>query len=342
MSQPMALRDRKASEISRRAFVHRLALATATSVTLPQRAETPANGNARRRVRFGLITDIHPDMLPDGLQRVQAFVRAMTEARVDFIIQLGDFVWPKPSNQGFLDAWNQFAGPRYHVLGNHDMDDGYTREQTVAFIGMPAMHYTFDAGPALGIVLDGNEPGGKRKGYKRFMGDDQLRWLVTQLDQSKKPCLLFIHQPFDMEHDDALENAAEVRAAVEAAERRRPGKVVSVFSGHFHLDYTRVVNGIRYFEMNSAAYWWLSNEKARREVYSREVHEKFRWASRVAPYKDPLWAVVSLDLDQGEMVIEGKRSEWIGPDPWARGETTDRPKESLHPWQSDYRLKLPS
>ena len=115
--------------------------------------------------------------------------------------------------------------------------------------------------------------------------------------------------------------------------------MLGVFSGHFHLDYARVVNGIRYFEMNSAAYWWLNNKEARREVYSPEVHKAYRWASSVAPYRDPLWAVVTLDLDRGELAIERKRSDWIGPDPWARGETTDRPREPLHPWVSSHQVK---
>jgi hypothetical protein len=325
------------SHPTRREFVRRI---TVGSAALAHWIANPALAASSRRVRFGLIADIHPDVLPDGLARVQAFVKAMTEARVDFILQLGDFVWPKPSNQVFLDAWNQYAGLRYHVLGNHDMDDGYSREQTVAFVGMPAMHYTFPAGPALGVVLDGNEPGGTRRGYKRFMGPTQLAWLASELARSTRPCLIFIHQPFDFDHDDALENAAEVRAVLERAEKARPGTVLAVFSGHFHLDYTRVVNGIRYFQINSAAYWWLNNEAAKRDVYSAEVHKAYRWASHVAPYRDPLWAVVTLDLDRGELVIEGRRSEWLGPDPWARGETTDRPKESLHPWISDHRVPM--
>lgn len=330
-SQPTLFRP------TRREFVRRI---TVGSAALAHWITHPALAASSRRVRFGLIADIHPDVLPDGLARVQAFVKAMTEARVDFILQLGDFVWPKPSNQVFLDAWNQYAGPRYHVLGNHDMDDGYSREQTVAFVGMPAMHYTFPAGPALGVVLDGNEPGGTRRGYKRFMGPTQLAWLASQLARSTQPCLIFIHQPFDLDHDDALENAAEVRAVLERAEKARPGTVLAVFSGHFHLDYTRVVNGIRYFQINSAAYWWLNNEAAKREVYPPDVHKAYRWASHVAPYRDPLWAVVTLDLDRGELVIEGRRSEWLGPDPWTRGETTDRPKESLHPWISDHRVPM--
>jgi 3',5'-cyclic AMP phosphodiesterase CpdA len=240
-----------------------------------------AQGRTSGRVRFGVISDIHPDMLPDGLERVHAFVAAMEAARVDFILQLGDFCWPAPSNRPYLQAWNAYRGPAYHVLGNHDMDDGHTREQTVAFCGMPGLHYTFTAGPVRGLVLDGNEPGGKASGYRRFIGPEQLTWLERELNQGDRPSLLFIHQPFDADHPDCLENSAAVRGVVERAEETHPGSVVAVFSGHLHLDFER-----------------------------------------------------------GELVIEGRRTEWVGPDPWVRGETTDRPREHLHPWISDRRLKL--
>lgn len=46
----------------------------------------------------------------------------MQEAKVDLILQLGDFCVPAPRNQPFLDASNRLDGPRFHVFGNHDMD----------------------------------------------------------------------------------------------------------------------------------------------------------------------------------------------------------------------------
>jgi hypothetical protein len=68
-----------APRLSRRGFVHRVALAsTALSGVIPASAVVGGGGG---RVRFGLIADIHPDVLPDGLERVQAFVKAMTEAK---------------------------------------------------------------------------------------------------------------------------------------------------------------------------------------------------------------------------------------------------------------------
>ena len=321
----------------RRQFLRRVALAPAWAPILARGADRLKGSG---KVRFGLIADIHPDMLPDGLDRVRAFVSAMEKERVDFIVQLGDFCWPAPRNRPYLEAWQAYRGRSFHVLGNHDMDEGYTREQTVAYCGMPGMHYAFDAGPARGLVLDANEPGGKASGYKRFVGAAQLAWLERELATTDRPVLVFVHQPFDDDQPDYVENAPAVRAVVERAEKNRPGTIVAVFSGHLHLDYARIVNGVRYVEINSSAYWWLNNPAARRETYPHEVHEKFRYLTHVAAYRGPLWSIVNLDFDRGDLVIEGTRSEWVGPDPWARGETTDRPREHLHPWISDRRFLL--
>jgi 3',5'-cyclic-AMP phosphodiesterase len=74
---------------------------------------------AARRLKFGLISDVRQDVMPDGLDRIRAFVAARKKAEADFILQLGNFCRPHPRNAAFMAAWNEFGGPRYHVLGNH-------------------------------------------------------------------------------------------------------------------------------------------------------------------------------------------------------------------------------
>ena len=323
--------------VTRRQFLRHLSIAPAALAGV---AQAVGEDRPSRRVRFGLIADIHPDVMPDGLERVRAFVTAMERAKVDFILQLGDFCWPAPRNQPFLEAWNQFRGPRFHVLGNHDMDDGYTREQTVAFYGMPDKHYVFSAGPVRGIVLDGNEPGGKATGYRRFIAAEQLAWLERELAQADRPAVVFIHQPFDADNEGCLENSAAVRAVLERAEQRRPDSVVAVFGGHLHLDYARVVNDVRYIQINSASYWWLNNPDARRQTYPPAVHQAHPYLTHVAAYRDPLWALVTLDFERAELVLKGRRTRWVGPDPWTRGEQTPWPREHLHPSISTRRVKL--
>ena len=324
--------------LSRRAALTRiLAFAGATVIRLPVRAAagTPVT-------RFGVISDVHQDVMPDGVERIRAFVAAMTEARAVFVLQLGDFCQPKPANRDFLAAWNTFAGPRYHVLGNHDMDGGFSREQTAAYYGMPARHYTFAGGGFLGIVLDGNDSGGKQKGYKRYVAADQRAWLERTLAEATDPAVVFIHQPLD--DAQGVENAAEVRALLQAAEQRRAGSVLAVFSGHLHQDYLREVDGLSYAQINSASYYWVDGAGKSTAYFPPEVHQRHSSLQYVAAYRDPLWALVEVDRAAGEIRVQGRRTEWVGPPAPERARMADTvPNRAfIQPSVSDRRIKLPA
>ena len=238
--------------------------------------------------RFGVITDVHQDIMPDGVDRIRAFVAAMTEAKAEFIIQLGDFCQPTDANRVFLAAWNAFPGPRYHVLGNHDMDGGVTREQTAAFYGMPGLHYAFDSGPFVGVVLDGNEPGGKADGYRRYIGPRQLAWLEKTLMTATKPAILFVHQP--IHGDRGVENSSEVMTLVRKVEAARPGRVVATFAGHLHEDclYTFAGLTMNAVDVNSASYYWLGEAGRSLDYFPPELHERYPALRDVAAYKEPL------------------------------------------------------
>ena len=98
---------------------------------------------------FGLITDVHyadaaasgSRVYRDGLLKVRAATEAFTAAGVDFLVELGDFKDTDAGRcggrapdagctnltLGFLDRIEAavaagYGGPRYHVLGNHDVD----------------------------------------------------------------------------------------------------------------------------------------------------------------------------------------------------------------------------
>lgn len=301
---------------------------------LPALARAAAGGG----VRFGVITDVHQDIMHDAVERVTAFVEAMVAAKVDFIVQLGDFCIPAEKNREFLAAWNRFPGPRWHVLGNHDMDGGKKREEAVAFLGMPSRYYHFDAGGVRFVVLDGNDRGGRAKGYARFIAEDQLRWLDETLAAAGLPVILLIHQPLD--NDGGVENHAAVRTILEKSRAGQPG-VVAVLSGHLHQDYLRTLNGIAHLQINSASYVWLC-EKGRQQVYDEAIHKSHPHLQSVAPYRDPLWAVVTVDAAAKTLTLTGRSTAWVGPDPWQRGaEEKSHPKAVCRPAITDRRVPEP-
>jgi len=324
--------------LSRRSFLGGAALGTAGLFFDLPSLGGPSGGGGDA-LRFGLIADVHQDVMHDAPRRVELFVRALEKAGADFVCELGDFCQPHARNRNFFDRWARFDGPRHHALGNHDMDGGYSREETVAYYGMPALHYSFDFKGVHCIVLDGNDPGGQAPGYKRYIGESQAKWLALDLARTERPVLVFSHQPLD--HAGGIENGAASRKILEAAnDKEEKQKVLACFSGHLHQDYARRVKGIVYVQINSASYLWLAKKFAHKS-YDDSIHEAHPWIERTAPYEDPLWALVTVDLHRGVLTIRGRRTEWVGPDPWALGAGSEEcDPRYVGPRISDWRIPL--
>jgi len=287
-------------------------------------------------IRFGVCADVHKDVMHDADQRLDVFVDRMNQRKVDFIIQLGDFCRPYAHNNGFMEVWNSFDGPRYHVLGNHDTDGGFTREQTVAYWKMPAKYYAFDKGGFHFIALDGNDKTDPpQSGYARYIGAEQQQWLRRELENTTLPTVVFSHQ--SLEDPGGIANGEAIRRILEEANQAAGRKkVVACFSGHHHIDYSREINGIHYIQINSMSYFWVGGDY-QHVRYSKEIDRDYPWIKYTVPYKDPLFALVTLGSD-GTIQIEGTQSEWVGPSPWDIGYPADR-KDRIVPHISTRRLE---
>jgi predicted phosphodiesterase len=325
--------------MKRRQFIKRVG-ATGASVALtswPVWAQ-----NSKEPLRFGVITDVHKDIMHDANERLTAFIQAMNEAKVDFIVQLGDFCVPKEANQSFLDIWNGFQGPRYHVLGNHDTDGGFSRGQTVAWWKMPSRYYAFEQSGIKFIVLDGNDrPENHAGGYPRFIAEDQQQWLSAELEETDLPVIVFVHQSLEREDNGGVQNGGEVREILEKA-NARAGKrqVIACFSGHHHRDYVRTIHDISYPQINSASYFWVGGD-FQHIRYSEQVDEEHPYIKYTVPYKEPLFGIVTIDRVQGTMSMQGRRSSFVGPSPWDLGQ--DRAywdADTLTADVSDWSLKV--
>lgn len=265
-------------------------------------------------IRFGLCADVHKDIMHDADVRLKAFVDRMNDEKVDFVMQLGDFCRPSDYNQSFLDVFDQFEGPRYHVLGNHDMDGGFTREQTLKYWGAKDKYFSFDMGDYHFVVLDGNDKRqGAPSGYPRYMGKEQSEWLKSDLSKTDLPTFVFSHQGIGP--SGGIENNLAIRTIFEDANAEAGfRKVVACFSGHSHVDDYTANKGIYYIQINSMSNQWVGGN-FKRARFSKEIEEKFPWVRYTAPYKDALYAIVTLH-GNGTIEIEGVQSEWISPSPF--------------------------
>jgi predicted phosphodiesterase len=236
-------------------------------------------------VKFAVIADIHQGYLNDVNERLQVFLnKVKREEQLDFIIQLGDFILnPKHAqSRTFLDLWNTFDGPKYHVLGNHDLDRA-DKAQVRAFWGMPADYYSFDLKGFRFIVLDGNhiktgpddyrdyEHGNcyahKARGY---FGPQQLQWFKNHVDETDLHVVSFSHQRLSHRAD-----GPDMRKAIEHANAKAGfGKFILSLNGHGHSDLSELVNQVPYVEIPTAAH---------------------KWEGKAIPYTTVRFAIVTLD-----------------------------------------------
>jgi len=227
-----------------------------------------------QQVTFGMVTDLHYADIPDNGARVyrQSLVKlhecvdTMNKYKVDFLIELGDFKdMSQPPDEsltlGYLqqveNVFSTFKGKRYHVLGNHDVDCiSKAQFQSVTHnsgISSEKSYYSFNAGGFHFVVLDANyDSTGMDFDHGHFEWGDpnapqkELVWLKEDLNKSKDPVIVFIHQLLDGTRPYQVKNAQQVRATLENS-----GKVKCVFQGHYHEGNFSEINGIHYYTLRS-------------------------------------------------------------------------------------------
>ena len=307
------------------------------------------------KIKFGVFADLHVDIMHDTQKRLEVFLDSCREADVDFIIQLGDFCYPdkdrkcvcapekRPINienasnvktyadkDKILELFNCFEKPSYHVLGNHDCDM-CSKKQIWEYYGVDYNHYySFDMGGIHFVALDPNyyildgechsfENGGyfdeayRPERILPIIPPEQLEWLKKDLSETKFPTVLFSHQGLTESLKFDILNSKELKEILINA----PSGVIAAFNGHDHIDYETKEDGIWFININSMSCQWLDVDFIVHERYTKEIDEKYPNIKYTAPYKDSLFAIVT--IDESGIDIKGVESEFVGIDPKDQG-----------------------
>ncbi len=298
--------------LDRRSFIKSTVL-TSFSLALPSSILKLWAGQTEN-LRLGLITDLHRDIIHDTDLRLQTFLKEVNRVEVHAKIQLGDFAIPKPANTSFIAAFNQGNIPAYHVLGNHDMDEGYSKEQATQAFGMPSAYYAKVIQGVRILVLDGNDPGSPttKGGYASYIGKEQQDWLNQQLEDSKEPVIVISHQPIAGIY--TIDNAVEIQNILSA----HASKIILAINGHAHVDQFLKVRGVSYLHLNSASYYWVG-EKHRHLSLDTNTHAAYPSLAFTCPYAAVLFGVLTLDRKAKKLTLMGRKSSWIGPSPLELG-----------------------
>lgn len=226
------------------------------------------------KLRFGMVTDIHyADVAARGSRhyrrspgKLAECLELMSEQKVDFLIELGDFkdqATPpaRDTTLAYLETiesqYQGFAGPTYHVLGNHDVDSiskqDFLSRATNTGIAPDASYYAFDARGVHCIVLDANfmadgqaYDSGNFNWTETYICPEELAWLERDLRKTRKKVLVFCHQCLDGDESHHVKNSVVVREVLEDSK-----KVLAVFTGHNHAGHYSLINGIHYYTLKA-------------------------------------------------------------------------------------------
>jgi predicted phosphodiesterase len=226
------------------------------------------------KIRFGMVTDPHyadadtkgTRHYRESLSKLNECVTFMNEQKVDFLIELGDLKDQDPSAneqntlkylQTIEAVFKKFKGPRYHVLGNHDMDS-ISKQQFLSHakntgITPNASYYSFDQKGLHFVVLDANYiSDGSDYDHGNFSWTDanipntQIEWLKKDLASTTKPTIVFVHQPLDGNTKHCVKNAEQVRHILEHNKN-----VLAAFHGHNHVGNYSLIEGIHYYTLKA-------------------------------------------------------------------------------------------
>lgn len=274
------------------------------------------------KVRFGVITDLHSEYIPDSVQRMRSFLDTCLARNVDFCIQLGDFCPPGEKNiehkRGILSLLRRFPRPFYHVIGNHDTDEN-VKSDVLNFVGGGSPYTSFDVGGVHFVILDacyyrdadgchsyekGNHKHAPDGAIISVIPPAELEWLKRDLEGTILPSVIFSHQSL-IESRASIENTEELRAIF----REARGGVVLAVCGHEHVDRLEHRDGTAYYCLNSASYYWAGS-KYSHSTYGDEIEGAYPQIRKVFPYRDPLFAVI--DIKDGEISVSGVSSNIVG------------------------------
>lgn len=300
--------------MNRRHFISTTALAGAgLSFKIPAYGIQPI-AKKGKSVTIGIITDLHHDIMPDGIRRLNSFVKQMGQTKPDAIMQMGDFAYPAPKNQVVTDIFNAAHHTRMHVIGNHDTDAGHTKNECISTWGMPSAYYTQNIGGIWFIILDGNDKGSpaNKGGYPSYIGPEQVSWLKEKLNEINGPIIIVSHQP--LAGEDAVDNAEEIQEILGKAS----DKILLAINGHTHVNCILRKKNVSYLHINSASYYWVGDQYTH-ETYNAEIAKQHPFVNKTCPYKEALFTTMTIDMETLDISIAGMSTEWVGKNPAVLG-----------------------
>ena len=269
-------------------------------------------------MKFSLFSDFHhwPNVFPDSdLRQLRVIWERAERENVDFIIHAGDLCHGPTLVPEFVEAYNNFHIPSYHVVGNHEFERS-TPEEVKRHYKQDSFYYYFDCKGYRIVAFDPNynKVGEEFIHYapkkilslaeRDWIPPEQVQWLRETIESSPYPCILIGHG--SLERPDGIHNRAEILQLIREANKKRPHSVLMVINGHYHRNNLRIIDNVAHFEINSTSYdWWdMPHDK-----YPEELRERVYFMDHCVAFNDPVHAIVT--LEGTTITIDGMESSFL-------------------------------
>ena len=130
-----------------------------------------------------------------------------------------------------------------------------TRKEIERELGLKAPPYVIEKEECIFIILDANY----RSDYRCFdeagvvwtdsnLPPKQVEFLEKQLEKSKKPVIVLVHENLDptVDKNHIIKNAEQIRKII-----KESNKVKMVIQGHYHCGKSSVIDGIPYITLGA-------------------------------------------------------------------------------------------
>lgn len=265
-------------------------------------------------IRFAAFTDLHYDHVFDGDRRIEEFLSAVENEKLDFIISLGDLCYPSEQNKQIITKLDSANVPVYYVVGNHDSD--YCSQEIIKdFLELDSLHYSFVVENTKFIVMnscfmkrDDTYYPYLKKNYDKqsdlypVIPVDEIEWLKKEMANENLYYVICSHHSLANNHAKrGIANREEIREILSSR------KTLLCLNGHDHGDACERINNIPYFTLNSMTYIWHGLKEM--FVYDKDVHARYPYMKDMILYKNALHCIVEIDGDR--VAIKGMESDYL-------------------------------
>jgi len=207
------------------------------------------NGAPSESFTFAVIGDNQPRGVFGQPEVLKKIVSEINRSGVDFTVHLGDKISGnrdadvvRKQYEEFLGVIKKLRGTIYYTVGNHEIE-GVKENEVIHKNLFGPLHRAFIHNDCLFIILNTESVGNEGA-----IAGEQLSWLEDELEKGKdcRYIFVFFHRPlFSVlsRNKDHLHYVSE-KHRDEIANLFKKYKVSAVFTGHEHLYYSGIHNGL--------------------------------------------------------------------------------------------------